>query len=453
MRSLTLKLTLAFLFVGLIGAVLITVIIRQRTQSEFDRFMQSRDLTTIANSLGAYYQINGSWEGIDQIFRPRMNPPSQMFRGNMRTPYPNFVLVSSDRIILFGGSPENIGKRVSSNDTSNGAAIELSGIIVGWVIPAVVTDFNSRETPEGLFLANINQTILFSAIAAAFVALVLGGFLAYSLTRDLRSLTEATKKVAQGELGYQVNIRAKDELGELADSFNQMSADLAHSTALRQQMTANIAHDLRSPLSVILGYTEALNDGKLAPSPEIYTVMHTEASHLNRLIDDLKTISLADAGELPLYLQRVPPASLLHRVANAFRVQADRKGISLQVEVEPDLPEIEVDVERMIQVLGNLMSNALRHTSQGGEIRLSANSNANGVRLLVADNGEGIPADDLPFIFERSYRGDRSRQQKDNETGLGLAIAKSLVEAQAGSISVTSQLRAGTAFSIQLKGS
>jgi signal transduction histidine kinase len=180
----------------------------------------------------------------------------------------------------------------------------------------------------------------------------------------------------------------------------------------------------------------------------MFSVMHSEALLLNRLIDDLKTISLADAGELPLVLQKVSPEVLLKRTADAHRVQADRKQISITINSSPDLPDIEVDVERMVQVLGNLMSNAIRYTPQGGEIALTADIEDGVIKLGVSDTGAGIPERDLPHIFERSYRGDQAREQSQGETGLGLAIAKSLVEAQGGKIYVESELGRGTQFSI-----
>jgi signal transduction histidine kinase len=200
---------------------------------------------------------------------------------------------------------------------------------------------------------------------------------------------------------------------------------------------------------VILGYTEALNDGKLEPNPEILSVMHTEAQHLNHLIDDLKTLSLVDAGELSLIPQNVAPGVLLQRAADAHRILADQKGIALLTSIPAGLPEIQVDIERMIQVLGNLLNNALRYTPAGGVITLSAQLVEKTVHLKVADTGAGISAEDLPYVFERSFRGDKARQQVEGgESGLGLAIARSLVEAQGGRIMIESLPGSGTTFTI-----
>jgi signal transduction histidine kinase len=450
MRSLAVKLTLAFLFVGLIGAVLVAVIVRQRTQAEFDRFIQSRNGTALAERLADYYQEYGSWEGVERVLRPDqpggVGPGQGYFAQGL-----TFVLIGRDGKVIIGGRVENIGRPIPKSDLKDATAIEVNGEIVGWVLPRSSPFPSGIVSPEMAFLRNVNLAALLSALAAAGVALVLGGFLAYTLTRSLRELTVATQKVAEGDLGFQVQVRSKDELGELATSFNQMSADLAHANQLRRQMTADIAHDLRSPLSVILGYTEALNDSKLEGTPEVYDVMYKEAGHLNHLIDDLRTLSLADAGELPLTLQPIHPHELLSDVARAYQQQAERKNITLRVDAVPDTPKIIIDPHRMVQVLENLMSNALRYTPKGGEIVIGASSENSTVRIFVKDNGPGIEAEDLPHIFDRFYRTDESRQH-NGETGLGLAIAKSLVDAQGGSISVESATGRGTTFYITFPG-
>jgi len=444
MRSLAVKLTLAFLFVGLIGAVFVALIVRQRTQAEFDRFIRDRNGTALAERLADYYQENGSWEDVGRVFRPDQTggmAPSMGFMSQGLT----FILIGPDGNVLIGGRAENIGKPISRNDLEKAMPIEVDGDIVGWVLPRAQPIPRGIVSPESTFLANLNRGVVLSALAAVGAALVVGGFLAYNLTRSLRELTVGTQKVAAGDLGYQVEVRSKDELGELANSFNQMSDDLAQANHLRRQMTADIAHDLRSPLSVILGYTEALNDGKLEGTAEVYDVMYQEAGHLSHLIDDLRTLSLADAGELPFNMEVVAPGELLEEIERAYKQQADLKSITMKVSVPADTGRIIVDPNRMGQVLGNLMSNALRYTSESGEIVLGFTTKGDRVELYVRDNGVGIAAEELPHIFDRFFRSDQSRHQ-NGETGLGLAIAKSLVEAQGGRISVSSTPGKKTTF-------
>jgi signal transduction histidine kinase len=467
MRSLALKLTLSFLLVGLIGAVVVSILVQLRTRRAFNSFLKDQYETSLVVDLTGYFQENGSWQGVATMFLSGDGAPQADF-GSTGSPgeagSPGnfgpggawdprralFTIADAGGVVIFGGGPADQGRVLGQSDLDNGIPLEVDGTTVGWLISTPVLDRWNPRTPEGGFLQDVNQALLWSALIATAIALILGGVLAYTLTRSVRELTAATKELAGGQFGHQVQVRSKDELGDLARSFNLMSTALARSTALRRKMTADIAHDLRTPLSVILGYTEALRDKKLDPDQEMYAVMHTEAQHLSRLVDDLKILALADAGELPLNYGSIAPGELLKRAADSYRIAADRARIAIHTEIAPGLPFVRVDGERMAQVLGNLMSNALRYTPPGGEIRLSADRTDGQVRLLVADTGPGIAAEDLPFIFERSFRGDQARQQQEGETGLGLAIAKSLVEAQDGAIAAESAPGAGTTFTIFL---
>ncbi|MFM8370704.1 MAG: sensor histidine kinase, partial [Chloroflexota bacterium] len=304
-----------------------------------------------------------------------------------------------------------------------------------------------RNPIDQKYVDQINRGFWLAGIVGMLVALGFGLLLARSLTRPVRDLTNATRNMAQGQLEQQVPIHSGDELGELAQAFNHMSADLARANRSRKQMTADIAHDLRNPLTVLSGYLESLQDGKLKPTPERFAVMQAEVTHLQHLVEDLRTLSLADAGELKLHLEPTSIPELLERVAEAYRHQAEQQQIHLKVEIEPNLPEVDLDPARMEQVLGNLVSNALRYTAADGEIRLEAKQLNGSLSVSVIDNGSGIPAEILPHIFERSYRGDESRS--GNESGLGLAIAKSIVEYHGGNIRAESN-KVGSTFHITI---
>nr|MBP7690122.1 HAMP domain-containing histidine kinase [Thermoflexales bacterium] len=229
-------------------------------------------------------------------------------------------------------------------------------------------------------------------------------------------------------------------------SFNHMSADLARASQLRKQMTADLAHDLRTPLSILRGYTEGLKDDRLQGSAKLYGIMHGEVLHLQRLVDDLRMLSLADAGELSLNLRRVDPRALLERTALAYFMPAQTQGITVKVDAPETLPSIAVDTDRLTQVLNNLVSNALHHTTHG-EIVLAAKAIDQQVQLIVSDTGSGIDAADLPFIFDRFYRTDKARQRdREDSSGLGLAIAKAIVEAHGGTLTVESTPGKGTTF-------
>ena len=325
--------------------------------------------------------------------------------------------------------------------------------MVGNLLFDGTSDAQSRPpSPEADFLGRVNQAIVFGALGATVIALLLGFLLARAISRPIRELTVATQRVSQGDLGHQVPVRTTDELGQLAASFNEMSTDLATSNQLRRQMTADVAHELRTPLSVILGYTEALADGKLHGKPAIYDAMYGEARLLSHLVDDLRTLSLADAGELTLNSAPLPPLECLDRTAAAHATLAAQRNIRIDVQAASDLPYIDVDRERIAQVLGNLVANALRYTPDGGSVTLSASAVGNDVVMQVSDTGPGIDPEHLPFIFKRFYRADESRQA-NGESGLGLAIARSLVEAQGGTIHADNGVNGGAVFTVTLPAS
>jgi signal transduction histidine kinase len=452
MRSLTLKLTLAFLLVGVIGALLVALIIGVRTQRDFDRFLSETYQRELVGTLAEYYQQHGGWEGIDAIL---VRSSDRRRDGREFVPVP-VVLTDADGVVVRGGRRYQNGQRLTAQQLRRGLAVEVAGETVGRVVldiaPAGVFQPADAppDSPEAGFLTSVRQATLLSALVAAGIALLLGLLLARTISRPVKQLTDATRRVAHGELGLQVPVQTRDELGELATSFNQMSADLARAADQRRQMTADIAHELRTPLSVILGYTEALSDNKLAGTTEVYDTMYGEAQLLGHLIEELRTLSLADADELPLNRQDCRPEALLERIIAAQAPLAAEKGIALRAQPSADLPAVNVDPERMAQVLGNLVSNALRYTPQGGEVVLTAEKQNGGVALSVRDTGPGIAPEDLPRVFDRFYRGDRSRQQTQGESGLGLAIAKSLVEAHGGSIRVESTPGQGATFIVTL---
>ena len=307
------------------------------------------------------------------------------------------------------------------------------------------------DTPAGNFEDSVYQGVAVGMGVGVLLALGAGGLLARQLIRPIRTLTEATQTLADGQLGHQVPVTTRDEIGELTRAFNQMSHDLAHSEHLRQQMTADIAHDIRTPLTVIAGYTEGLSEGKTKGSPQTFRVMHQQVKQLQHLLDDLRTLSLSAEGELSLNKRPTDPLALLERTAVSYLPQANAKNVTLTVSGNPDLPLLSVDVERMVQVLNNLVSNALRFTAAGDRIELEVSARNEQIQIQIRDSGEGIPAQDLPNIFERFYRADsaRSRTEQDS-SGLGLAIAKAIVEAHGGTISVASTVGVGTTFIISL---
>jgi signal transduction histidine kinase len=441
MRSLTFKLIVAFLLTSVLGVGLAAVITRQVTARDFGRFVMGQQRNDFVASAESYYRVHGSWAGVGDHFRQLDAPPPMP--GAPPRP-PQFVLADHNDVAVTPGQPYRVGDRVPPEAVARGAPVQAAGRRVGTVIDVARAPALSPRELE--YLVSTNRALSLAAVGAAAVALLVGVVLARNLTRPLRDVIRAVQALARGELDQQVPVRSADELGTLTQAFNQLSADLVRSNEQRRQMTADIAHDLRTPLSVINAYIDGLRDGVFKPTPERFEAMHTEAQHLQHLVEDLRTLSLADAGELSLLRVPVTPSALIERLAAAYAPQAEASGIALHASAEPGLPEIVADPERMMQVLGNLVTNALRHTPPGGRVTLSAGLQGDKVAMTVQDTGSGIAPDVLPHIFDRFYRGDPARSDQDGESGLGLAIAKSIVEAHGGRIEVESELGQGTTF-------
>lgn len=446
MRSITLKLILSFLFISLVSILLIVIFIRYTTDREFRRFTVINDRTTLMGTLQDYYVTHDSWNGIEhaELFMrfpaPTDNPP----------PKPNNALTVTDQFgkVIRAGSNFNVGDTLPANEFQGGTPILVEGQTVGYLIFSPPPfDENS---PERNFLTRTTQLLIYSALATIAIALLLGILLSRNLTSPIRELTQATHAVSQGDLSQQVPIRSNDELGELGKAFNKMSAELSRSVNARRQMTADIAHELRTPLSLILGHAEAVHDGVLPPTPENFEIIREEAARLEHLVNDLRILSLADAGELTISLQTVEPERLLREVASLYQYQTQRKNITLDLEINSPLSTIEVDPGRMTQVLTNILDNALRHTAEGGRIIIAAKQAQDQIEISIHDSGPGITAEDINRIFERFYRTDSSRQREGGGSGLGLAIARSIVQAHGGRIKAENEAGQGLKIVITL---
>ncbi|HET9906971.1 MAG TPA: ATP-binding protein [Anaerolineales bacterium] len=436
MRSISSKLILAFLSIGLVSVLIIAVTAVWSTRTEFIRFLTDQTQTDIVTQLSDYHRSYGSWERVESIFvyndhgQPGMGPGPQL----RRQP---FALTNANGRVIIPNGPFRRGESLSAATLESGIPLMQDGELIGYLIPMRGQFEGAPRELE--FIQRINRLLLYGAFIGAVIALVLGVFLSRTLTRPIRELTQATHAVSEGDLSQQVPVRSNDELGELAQAFNRMSSELSRSVNTRKQMTADIAHELRTPLSLILGHAEAVHDGVLPPTRENFEIIREEATRLEHLVNDLRILSLADAGELTIHLQTIEPERLLQEVASLYQYETQRKNITLALDISSDLPPIEVDPGRITQVLTNILDNALRHSPEGGQIALSAGQSNDWVELSVQDSGPGLRAEDVDRIFDRFYRTDSARQRNDGGSGLGLAIARSIVQAHGGQLSAQSE--------------
>ncbi len=457
-RSITTRLILAFLLLGITVVALASGITYWLTVREFKQFTSDQAQNRFVSDMAFYYQTHGSWDGVlayyeqRSIANARFNPPPGGLGAGtgLSQPPPQtifFSLAGPDGQVLIPAGPYKVGQTVAQSVLSRGIPVTVNQIQVGTALAA------GRPPPLGgieqRYLGSSNLALLYAALGGLALALILGIVLARALTHPIRDLTTAIRAMAAGDLKQHVVVRSRDELGELAAAFNQMSADLERLNRSRRQMTADIAHDLRNPLTVIGGYIESIQEGVLKPTPERLEAIRVEVRHLERLVEDLRTLSQAEAGELRLNREPVSIQQLLQVAVQSYRPLAEKQGVSLNAEVEGGLPELEADPDRLAQVLGNTITNALRYTETPGSITLGATRNADRLILTVCDTGKGIDPGALPHIFDRFYRADSARTRGE-ESGLGLAIAKSIVEAHGGRISAASTLGKGTTIEISL---
>jgi len=304
------------------------------------------------------------------------------------------------------------------------------------------------------FLADVNRAIWMGGLFAVAIALFLGLFLARRLTRPLSQLTDAAHNVAEGELGEQVHVTSTGEIGELAASFNSMSLALAEAEQQRQQMLADVAHELRTPISIMRSHLEAMLDGVFETSSSNLALIHEETLLLGRLVEDLRTLSLAEAGSLSLTLEAVDVAELTAQAVAAFEPLAEAEGVVLTAVIPPHPVMLSTDANRMRQVLGNLLSNALRHVVHGTQlphaVTVTLLANTNEISLTIADNGLGLSPEAQEHVFDRFWRADSSRTRDQGGSGLGLAISQAIVVALNGRVSLESKPQEGAAFTVTL---
>lgn len=442
-RSLKAKFILSYLAVALLTVLVVSALIRLTSGQSLMNLVVQQETADLKNAVQVYYSEFGTLEGfsnyylftritdldygvMDHMDRPPMDREIRILHG----------LVDNNRIALLPFAGLKIGDLVADEFMKQSIAVEVDGETIAYILPETKYQF-ALNAEEQLFLRRTNMAIGLAALAGIIAAVIIGYLLAGRLIRPIRRLTTASQQLAAGDLQQQVPVTSQDELGQLTSTFNKMSADLFEADQKRKRLTADITHDLSTPLQIVSGYIEMLEGQEVTLSPERIDVIKTEIEHLRRLVGDMTTLTQAESGGLEMQLQPIDPVNLMDYIQRTYEPLARQKSIELELIVDEKLPLINIDEGRMVQVLKNLMDNALRHTPAGGSIRLSGEM-TNEVSIRVRDSGEGIEAEDLPYVFDRFYRADKNRSGNSGKMGLGLAICRALVNAQGGTISVES---------------
>ena len=395
--------------------------------------------------LADYYAGQNSWAGVDAVIagypcEPEWGPWEQDWQMD-------YALATVDGVIVAASNTDRLGQTLASPRSAFAAPIVANDQTVGLLL---LSPFDYSGTGSLGVLKRVAQQFLLAGLLIGSGSLIIGMFLSRRISRPLVNLTEATRSVAAGDLDVRVPTRYPGEVGELAVSFNRMAEELARADELRRNLTADVAHELRTPLSIIRGKMEGVLDGIYPATPDHLQPILEETELLTQLVEDLRLLALAEAEQLALEKRPVDVGDLLRDAHVNFYPQASDRGVTLTLDLVPDLVEVVGDWRRIVQVLGNLLTNALRHTPEGGCVTLAAVALPGMVEVTVSDTGIGIPAEELSYIFERFWRGEKSRSRTGGGTGLGLAIAKHLVELHGGTIDVQSAPGEGSTFRFTL---
>ncbi len=472
MKRLGWKLTGTILLVVAVCISLMAIMVNLITTSEFTRYVSQSNMSRIqdiANSIGDYYNTDKNWTGIGEVI------DTLVWSGNAR------IVVADNAGVIVGDSEnEWISEYSSTVGLANGTPVIASGTEVGEVFVLTSTQGNGQgsghmggqgehwvqstdnsdtflDTTQQDFLEQVNRAIWISAIIGIAVALILGFLLTQYLINPIKALTSGARNITGGNLGYRVKVSSGDEIGELTQTFNTMASRLEASEQTRKQLLADIAHELKTPLTVIGGTVDGIMDGVFNPDREHLGTIKEQTTMLTHLIADLRDISLAETGQLKLEKSRCDISELVSQSVMQFEKSASEKGIHLQVDTSSSVPELLIDPSRIKQVINNLLTNAIRHTPANGTISISIENrdknehfNKKHVLISVCDTGEGIPSEHLPHIFDRFYRAKSARSRNDGGSGLGLAIAGQMVQAHGGNIRAESELGKGSTFFIAL---
>jgi signal transduction histidine kinase len=456
LKSLALKLGGALVLVAVIAVAVMAVLTNAGTSREFRSYVDTNPVfaDAISQAMVVFYMQNqGSWTGVNDIL------PQLLAFENDR-----LVVADSENTIVGDTANLLIGQTVSQSGLTGGHLIrmrmgfqgggsgQMSGQVIGQFFYLGQTAVLNAEQD---FLDQANRWLWLSGGIASVIAVAFAVVLAINFIRPLKALDTGAKEIAAGNLGHRVEVKSKDETGRLAASFNAMAGSLEKSEEARKRLLADVAHELRTPLTIIAGTVDAMLDGVLPTEERQLNLIKEETVLLTRLISDLRDLSLAEAGKLHLDLSPIDWADLARRKLDQFRPLAEAKGVKLSVEVGDNLPHVPADWVRLEQILANLLSNALRHTPEGGRVAVSlSKSELDGkpaVTAAVSDTGEGIAADELDHIFDRFYRVEDSRARSEgNGAGLGLAIVKQMVTAHGGKVRVESEPGHGTTFYVIL---
>jgi two-component system sensor histidine kinase BaeS len=462
------RLFLAFGLVVLVSVVSLTLLINANVTNTVYTFGQSggfQGSDRLIGELESFYAENMSWEGVESLFSSSGNTGmsgthsgssgsgnggGRGFGGSGFMPMmaENFALVGTDAQIIFSNNLELSGD-LSADFLQYALPVSYQDETVAYLISQNNSYELNQHISDSLTTAlteSMLPAVAITGVSAILVAVLFG----YALNRPIHRLTNAAEKLADGDLSQRVLVKGKDEISSLAQTFNHMAASLQRSQENRRAVTADIAHELRTPLAVQRANLEALEDGVYPLTQENLGPVVQQNQLLTQLVEDLRTLAMTDSDSLELEKNPHNLVSLAEQIIENAQPQFEREGISLMFEHPEICPLVEIDPRRITQVLNNLLQNALRFTPKEGQVKISLECSQEWIIIKVQDSGEGIPTEALGHIFDRFYRADQSRAREKGGSGLGLAIARGLVEAHGGRLTAANAPEGGAVFNIFL---
>jgi two-component system, OmpR family, sensor histidine kinase BaeS len=450
-----LRLILAFGFVVLVSVASVVLVLWRTTQREVDTFMFRGGMVgaeQMVNALEGYYRRNGSWEGVKTYFHHNLIPgrrTGQMMRPGMGSMNPRLRLYNSSGELMADTGELGASGQLHEEEKYETITLRSGRAVIGYLLYEGGMAFTQGDQIN--LLARLNRAALTAASVGVALSFLLAGLLSYQLARPIHELKEGADRLAAGDLSLRVSVQGDAEVASLGVAFNKMATSLQKVEGNRRAMTADIAHELRTPLSVQRAHLEALQDGIYELNAVNLEPVLAQNLLLTRLVEDLRTLALAEAGQLTLHKTLVDLQALTKRTAERFSPQASENQVAIRFE-EPQkaIPPVFGDPGRLEQLIGNILTNALSHTPAGGLVTLAVGFTADEASILVRDTGPGISEEALPRIFERFYRADPSRSREEGGSGLGLSIARQLARAHSGDLTAANHFEGGAVFTLTM---
>ncbi len=450
MNRLWVRLTIAFVGVTLVGVAAVALLTDWGARGRFGDFLMHQQMMSpggLVDDLSSYYEQRGNWNGVSQVFSDSQMMPLGRGRGmGMMRGGPPMLFADASGRVVYDERGTRVGAFLNASERTNAMPITASGNTVGYLIVGQQT-VSALAPAEQDFLNDLRRTLLFAGLGAGGLGILIGVVMSRALAAPLTDLANAARAFAARDWSRRVKVRGTDEVATAAREFNAMADAIQSAEAQRRNMMADIAHELRTPLTVLQGNLRAMLDEVYPLERKEIATLYDETRLLSRLVDDLRELALAESGQMKLNLQTVDWGALVRAAIANFAMVADAQSVQLIAQGGETL-RVRADPDRLAQILRNLLANALRYTPSGGRITLSGEvtQDRKFARVVVSDSGEGIANEELPRLFNRFYRGDKSRARTSGGSGLGLSIAKTLIEAMDGKIGVESEQGKGSHF-------